>query len=876
MEKNLGVAFSGQAFLANELGKEWGDSEAVELMEQAAEKFGLMEGSQWQSFRDMFMTAKKEDLTDTRYQQTYLMAFYAAVLGRLNDQGKLPTDRVMGAIGHSLGELAARHSAGQISLEDLMEITVQRGMIMSDAFNELTESGSPTKLCSVAGLANEVVEKIIAENFKGQNIYVSLKNSPQETVIGGVEELLKEAEVLLKEAGADKTIILNTQGAFHVPMIMGARNKFNEVLDGYEITDGGILVPSNVEGGITTDIKGSLADHLVKPVEFVENLQYLSDQGMRYLAAVAPNAGYKGLLDRHGHNIKVASLSTKEDVDRFNPNALKKVIPIATIASETYDRVAYITGIEVITPHGNMDETFKAMLEGKSAAVNVTIDDIEHLKKLSSKYVYSYKKEEIDALIGDSSQKEEIWSKLFVDDEGLRLEQKKLREKNPESVFFKETLTGKSDNYRDFDFIEDEELRNSLRDLWKTFQQEDLSANFVLNAPSRVAALIPQPYTKELKSTLPSTIAKPAGNPANVYSLVAARSVAEQAGWMDGAKDEDGNFKDPMIRWDLQYRTAAFVGTGLGGQTVNESGAIGGILGKLTSHPPKGFFGQALPNMVTSWPALTYSAKAEVKAPNAACATGLEAINMAYENILIGKLDHVIAGGAEEAAESINGIMGFGKQGATSRRNDNPQLVQRPYGKGRDGFLIGAGAGMVAVSSEKENALAKIIGTGQSVCIPDVRSGEAYSKGTVEGQSYAIEQALVNAGIKPEDVDLVVVHGTSTPVGDKIEASTYREVFGSHRPPVFAPKAAGDIGHSLGAAGAQSVALAVKILQEGVIPGIANKKDYVADPECNMPLCVENTKLEKLGEDKDAPKNVVVISFGFGGVNQVNVIQEVK
>ncbi|HPG31740.1 MAG TPA: beta-ketoacyl-ACP synthase II, partial [bacterium] len=242
-----------------------------------------------------------------------------------------------------------------------------------------------------------------------------------------------------------------------------------------------------------------------------------------------------------------------------------------------------------------------------------------------------------------------------------------------------------------------------------------------------------------------------------------------------------------------------------------------------------------------------------------ACASGTHAIGIAFHNIRSGCADAIITGGAEAAICPI-GVSGFCSLRALSTRNDNPKKGSRPFDKNRDGFVMGEGAGILVLESlenaVKRNAviLAEIIGYGAS--------GDAYHITAPapegEGAARCFNIALQDAGIKPEEIDYINAHGTSTNLNDALETSAIKKVFGEHSKKVKISSIKSVIGHLLGAAGGVESIASILAIKKGIIPPTINYE--TPDPECDLDYVPNN------------PVNAVVNkalsdSLGFGGHN---------
>ena len=232
---------------------------------------------------------------------------------------------------------------------------------------------------------------------------------------------------------------------------------------------------------------------------------------------------------------------------------------------------------------------------------------------------------------------------------------------------------------------------------------------------------------------------------------------------------------------------------------------------------------------------------------------------MACRAIQYGDADLVVSGGSEATVTAL-GIGGFCAMRALSQRNDDPQTASRPFTKDRDGFVVGEGAGaLVLEGMERAQARgAKIYGEVLGFGMTD--DGYHISAPLRDGAMArrAMELALGEAGLQPEDVDYVNAHGTSTPLNDVMETRAIRAVFGRHADRLLVSSTKSQIGHLLGASGAVESVVALLALQHQVAPATIN---YVTpDPECDLDYVANEPRPAEL-------RRVVNNSFGFGGHN---------
>ncbi|PIY18773.1 beta-ketoacyl-[acyl-carrier-protein] synthase II [Candidatus Desantisbacteria bacterium CG_4_10_14_3_um_filter_40_18] len=247
------------------------------------------------------------------------------------------------------------------------------------------------------------------------------------------------------------------------------------------------------------------------------------------------------------------------------------------------------------------------------------------------------------------------------------------------------------------------------------------------------------------------------------------------------------------------------------------------------------------------------------------CAAGTDAIGYAFDSIRHGESKIMIVGGAEAPLRPLI-LTSFEVMGALSSRNDNPQKASRPFDAKRDGFVMGEGAGIVVVE-ELEHALnrgahiyAELIGYASTVdayhmVAPDPSGGQA---------SRAMEMALEDAGVKPEDIEYINVHGSSTPLNDKTETMVIKKVFGPHAYNLAISSTKSMIGHSIGASGGIEIVATLLGMENDFLPPTINHE--YPDPDCDLD-CVPNKPRKK--RINVAMSN----SFGFGGKNSVLVIR---
>ena len=329
---------------------------------------------------------------------------------------------------------------------------------------------------------------------------------------------------------------------------------------------------------------------------------------------------------------------------------------------------------------------------------------------------------------------------------------------------------------------------------------------------------------------------------------------------------EDSDWK-PQDR-ESQNRTGVMIGSGIGGlESIVKTDQLVREKGPRRVSPF--FIPSALINLISGHVSIRYGFRGPNHAVVTACSTGAHAIGDAARMVALDDADVMVAGGAEAAVCRI-GMAGFAAARALSTSyNDTPEVASRPWDKGRDGFVMGEGAGIV-VLEELEHAKArgaKIYGEIKGYGM----SGDAHHITAPaedgDGGFRAMQAALKRAGLAPSDIDYVNAHGTSTPLGDLIEAKAVARLLGDAAANVSISSTKSATGHLLGAAGAIEAIYAIKTLQTGDLPPTLNlndPEDQVADFDL-VPLKSRHRKV----------RNAMSNSFGFGGTNASLIMGEV-
>jgi 3-oxoacyl-[acyl-carrier-protein] synthase II len=314
------------------------------------------------------------------------------------------------------------------------------------------------------------------------------------------------------------------------------------------------------------------------------------------------------------------------------------------------------------------------------------------------------------------------------------------------------------------------------------------------------------------------------------------------------------------VNADNTTRIGVYIGSGIGG-----IGTMEAELRQLITKGPDRVSPFLVPMMLPDTAAGQVAIQFGLRGPNmaivTACASGNNAIGEAAECIRRGAADVMVSGGAEAGVTPL-AVAGFNSMTAISTRNDAPEIASRPFDKERDGFVIGEGAGIL-VLEEWDHALARgakiygeILGYGATADAYHITAPEENGAGAVR----AMQAALQQANLQPDQIDYINAHGTSTPLNDKSETQAIKTVFGgaAYRIPISSIKSM--TGHLLGAGGAVEAVVCAKVLTAGMIPPTINYEH--PDPACDLDY-VPNTARTA------AIKTIMSNSFGFGGHNAV-------
>jgi len=305
-------------------------------------------------------------------------------------------------------------------------------------------------------------------------------------------------------------------------------------------------------------------------------------------------------------------------------------------------------------------------------------------------------------------------------------------------------------------------------------------------------------------------------------------------------------------------RVGVIVGSGLGGlPTIENYHSV--LLERGYKKITPFFIPMLIINLAPGQIAIRFGAKGPNVSSVSACATGTHSIGDAYHTIARGDADAMFAGGTESTITPL-GIGGFNVMKALSTRNDDPQAASRPFEKNRDGFIMSEGAGVLFLE-EYEQAKSRgakiyceVVGYGASCDAFHLTQPAAGG----EGAARCIAMALKNGKIRPEEVDYINAHGTSTHFNDLYETMAIKSALGAHAAKVMVNSTKSMLGHALGAAGGIEAVISILAMERALSPPTINYQD--ADPECDLDY-VPNVARE--ADIKVALSN----SFGFGGTN---------
>jgi len=305
-------------------------------------------------------------------------------------------------------------------------------------------------------------------------------------------------------------------------------------------------------------------------------------------------------------------------------------------------------------------------------------------------------------------------------------------------------------------------------------------------------------------------------------------------------------------------RMGVIIGSGIGGLPLIEE-MHRKMLEKGPSRISPFFIPGLIVNLAAGHISIRFTCKGPSSAPATACATGAHAIGDAYKIIQRDEADVMFAGGTEAVITPL-AVGGFAAMRALSTRNDDPKTASRPWDLNRDGFVMGEGAGILLLE-EREHALARgatiyceLTGYGMSSDAYHITSPAEDGSGMIN----VMRRALKDAGLKPEEIDYINAHGTSTSLGDKAETVAIKGVFGEHAYKLAVSSTKSMTGHLLGAAGGLEAAISALVVKEGVLPPTINHE--TPDPDCDLDYVPNQARQKQV-------RHVLSNSFGFGGTN---------
>jgi len=394
-------------------------------------------------------------------------------------------------------------------------------------------------------------------------------------------------------------------------------------------------------------------------------------------------------------------------------------------------------------------------------------------------------------------------------------------------------------------------LGNDIRALWKALAQGRSGIGQITKFdasqfPSRIAGEVRKFDPRDFMS------AKEAHrtDPVIQYALAATLMAMEDA--------------HLTVTSSTALRTGILVGSGRGGVATNEKN-MAAFLAKGHRAVSPYYTPMTLVNMASGYVAMKLGARGPCLDVSTACATGTHAIGEAMKIIQRGDADVMIAGGAEAALTPLM-LAGFCQAKALSLRNSAPEKASRPFDRERDGFVLAEGAGVLVLEelghAEKRGAQirAELAGYGLSSDAYHYTRPDPLG----EGAARAMALALSDAGMRPEEIDYINAHGTSTRTNDRTETLAIKKAFGSHARRLSISSSKSMLGHMLGAAGAVEAAITALALQEGVLPPTINYD--IPDPECDLDYVPNTARTHAI-------RTALSNSLGFGGANAALVLK---
>ena len=327
---------------------------------------------------------------------------------------------------------------------------------------------------------------------------------------------------------------------------------------------------------------------------------------------------------------------------------------------------------------------------------------------------------------------------------------------------------------------------------------------------------------------------------------------------------KDSGIKDSSLNRD---RIGVSIGSGIGGLgTIQKNANLLADLGPKKISPF--FVPGSIINMVSGYVSIKFGFKGPNISITSACSSSSHSIGFSFRNIIDGDADLMLTGGAEYGITPL-AVAGFNASKALSRRNDSPKTASRPWDKGRDGFVIGEGAGCLLLEEyehakkRKAKIYAELIGFGMSADAYHITAPPKSGEGAV----LAMENALRDANLNADDIQYINAHGTSTITGDLAETLAIKKVFGEDSSKFIVSSTKSMTGHLLGAAGAIEAIYSILAIRDNTVPPTINLSE--PDKGCDLNYSANNAS-------EVVVTRSISNSFGFGGTNATLVFSELK
>ncbi len=345
-------------------------------------------------------------------------------------------------------------------------------------------------------------------------------------------------------------------------------------------------------------------------------------------------------------------------------------------------------------------------------------------------------------------------------------------------------------------------------------------------------------------------------DPFTQYAVIASDEAMKDAGFDEGTLDLD--------------KAGVIWGSGIGGLKTFEDEVLNFAANNMSPRFNPFFIPKMIADSASGVMSIRYGFRGPTFITVSACASATNALIDAYNYIKLGMMNVCISGGSE-AAITCAGVGGFNALKALSERNDSPETASRPYDKNRDGFVLGEG-GAAIILEEYEHAKARgakiyaeMVGVGMTSDAYHITAPHPDGRGAF----MVIKNVIENAGIKPEEIDYINTHGTSTPLGDPQEITAIERFFGEHAEKMNISSTKSMTGHLLGGAGAIEAVACIMAIQDQIIPPTINH--FTDDPAINPRLNLTYNKAQKR-----AVKYALSNTFGFGGHNASVIFKKIE